>query len=342
MAHSAQALEVRFLTRINDWLFLYKKEKKVAEKDPVRFLVGFSGGVDSVALVSLLLAVQKKVPGLFEIVLAHLNHGWRQTALDDEQFCRKFAAESGLKLEVGQGASLVIDEKRAAGSLEYAGRLKRRAFFSWCQQKYHAPVVVLAHHADDQRETFFIRLARGSSLEGLSCMRLWKEPYFRPLLVFAKHELFDYCHEKKLLYCHDESNDSDDYLRNRVRKYLMPQLSKIDERIEANLLKTIGQLRDDSELLEFFVEERFAALFFYESGKLYGSKALFFAQPERLQQHLILRWLIHEKVSFTLSLGLIQEILRFLKNNAGGSHTLSNRWRIRKKQQLFWLESSLV
>lgn len=335
-------LEHSFALIMREWQQQVNPDLLLRDDQGPCYVVGFSGGPDSVALLLLLKQVQATGLKPFKLIAAHLNHGWRETASRDEDFCRAFCQQHNIQLEVAYADRIAIDERKIAGSREQEGRLKRRVFFSECQKKYGASVVILGHHADDQRETFFIRLARGSSLAGLSCMKMWDKPYFRPLLSFPKKELLTYCQQRNATFCYDESNDSADYLRNRVRLQIMPVLACVDNRFEDNLLKSIGQLQADNDLLETITRDYFNKIFIWTEKGFIGSRESFSQLPVRLQQRLVLSWLIQEKASFSCSLALVEEIIRFLCSCGGGRHQLAQGWSIRKKQKLFWIEHHLV
>ncbi len=143
------------------------------------------------------------------------------------------------------------------GSQEEYGRRLRRHFFEQILREYNADSVALAHHAQDQEETFFIRLIRGSSLTGLTSIKPKNGPYIRPLLETPKAEILAWLHTNNIPYALDKTNESPDYLRNRIRLNVLPALRICDERFEANFLTTLNRLKTTEDFLERLTQKAF-------------------------------------------------------------------------------------
>lgn len=120
-------------------------------------IVGLSGGPDSVCLLSLL----KKLASSYEItvIAAHLDHGWRTQSGQDAAFCKEFAESLGVTY-IQAHASEIKLTKPYNGSKEEQGRMLRRQFFETVAADTNAHAIALAHHQDDQQETFFLRMIR--------------------------------------------------------------------------------------------------------------------------------------------------------------------------------------
>ncbi|HEX9779568.1 MAG TPA: tRNA lysidine(34) synthetase TilS [Geopsychrobacteraceae bacterium] len=197
-----------------------------------RLLVALSGGVDSVVLLHLL---QRLAPerGL-NLAAAHLDHGIRPESGDDARFvsalCRK--GEIPLTLERCDVPALARDRRL---SLEMAAREARREFLLRTAARQQAEYIVLAHHRDDQAETFLLRLLRGSGLSGLCGMQPRRGSWLRPLLQLGRQQVLDYARDWQLVWVEDLSNRDDRYLRNRVRHELLPQLRRYNPRLEERL-----------------------------------------------------------------------------------------------------------
>ena len=156
-------------------------------------ILGLSGGPDSVFLLYILLQ-----SGLLDkkfIIAAHIDHGWRAQSFKDLEFCQNLCQQLGVQFE-----SISLKECK---STEEEGRNGRRAFFESLALKYNASCIALAHHANDQQETFFLRLIRGASLEGLIGIRPKSGLYIHPLLTIYKQEILDY--PKKATRAHKEN-----------------------------------------------------------------------------------------------------------------------------------------
>ena len=133
-----------------------------------RLIVALSGGADSVFLLHLLAQVATTMP--LTLIVAHLNHGWRGAADNaDEQFCRNLAQQFNCTF-ITAHADEIVTTKGWNGSQEELGRHQRHTFLQNTAKQFDALGIAFGHHAQDQEETFFIRLMRGASLEGLCGM----------------------------------------------------------------------------------------------------------------------------------------------------------------------------
>ena len=197
-------------------------------------LVALSGGPDSVALLRLL----RELEDAGELVVAgvaHLNHGLRDAARRDEEFCRSVAARLGVPFR----SDLVDVRSRAARlgtSLEDAGRRARYELFERAASELGADVIATGHTRDDQAETFLLRLLRGAGPRGLAGIhpkrslpaeapeaRRW---VVRPVLDFRRVELREYLVGLGQAFCEDESNRDLTIPRNRIRHELLPHLAR--------------------------------------------------------------------------------------------------------------------
>jgi tRNA(Ile)-lysidine synthase len=211
-----------------------------------KILVAVSGGADSMVLLHLL---HQLAPAQgWKLAVAHFNHRLRGRSSDaDETLARETARQLGLPFAAGS-ADVRRFARRHKLSLEMAARELRHAFLAREARKRKCSAVALAHHADDQVELFFLRLLRGSGGEGLAGMK-WSAPspadprlrLVRPLLGAAKADLEQFARSQGIRFRKDASNDSPDFLRNRVRLELLPLLRK---RYQPALAKTVLRVMD--------------------------------------------------------------------------------------------------
>ena len=121
------------------------------------------------------------------------------------------------------------------GNTENYARKKRYEFFENLIKKYQAKYLLTAHHGDDLTETIIMRLIRGSSIKGYAGFSeiTYKENYkiYRPLITKTKEEIFDYVQKNDIPYALDKTNNSDKFTRNRIRKYILPNLKKENKNI---------------------------------------------------------------------------------------------------------------
>lgn len=210
-------------------------------------IVGLSGGPDSVFLLHFLAALQKELS--LKLIVAHLNHEWRPEADQEEQLCRDIAHTLGLQYITSKISQLNLPFKINGSKEEYARKI-RRYFFEQLVQEHNANSIALAHHLQDQEETFFIRLIRGSSLTGLTAINPRSGLYIRPLLETSKHEIIDWLHAHNNAYAIDSSNTSDLFLRNRIRSHVIPALQQCDDRFNQNFLTTLNRLKQTEIFLK--------------------------------------------------------------------------------------------
>ncbi len=196
-----------------------------------RYLVGVSGGADSVALLHLLLDA-----GFRKLVVCHLDHRLRgRASTGDARFVRKLAENLGLECEVGR-SDVRQRMKAHSESLETAARHARHGFFAQCAVKHRCRRVLLAHHADDQAETVLWNLLRGS--HGLKGMRGEQKitadgvelRVFRPLLGLRHADLVEWLESRGHTWREDASNAEAVAVRNRLRNEVFPLLAEISGR----------------------------------------------------------------------------------------------------------------
>jgi len=213
--------------------------------------VAFSGGADSVALLASTLAAG------YRAVALHCNFHLRGAESDrDEEFARRVASRLGCEIRV---VHFDVDARRAATgeSVEMACRWLR---YDWFERQYKDAdggwaCVAIAHHADDNVETFFLNVLRGAGLHGLCAIPPRRGIYVRPLLGVARDEILAYLRAEKLDYVVDSTNLADDYKRNFLRNKALPLLQLKFPALKASVAGTVSNLRRDNALLESLVKE---------------------------------------------------------------------------------------
>jgi len=218
-----------------------------------KILAAVSGGVDSMVLLRALATLAEG--RRWKITVAHFNHRLRGRSSDaDERLVLKTAA--ALKLPAVAGGADVKSFARAAGlSLEMAARQLRHEFLARTARERKISTVALAHHADDQVELFFLRLLRGTGGDGLAGMKPSSPSpadrriqLVRPLLGFSKTQLNEFARKEEIPFREDASNQSIDFLRNRIRNELLPLLqNKYQPGIAASVLRLMEIVGAEAE-----------------------------------------------------------------------------------------------
>ena len=288
-------------------------------------IIVLSGGPDSVFLLHLLAPLHRQ--GKLSLIAAHLNHEWRETALRDEQFCSQLCQTLNIPFVCKKLSEL--PHIKYNGSKEEVARKARRIFFEQLAQEHNAQAIALAHHAQDQQETFFIRLLRGASLTGLTGMKCKEGLYIRPLLETNKAEILSYLHENESAYCVDETNESEAFLRNRIRKNVLPALHQADQRFDESFSATLKRLHETEDFLEQEALHHFAQLSNYKNGVLLVDSEKLLSLHSVMRYRCIVHWLCTEKVPFPASQAFFDELVRFLENDKK-QHQIHHAWKITK------------
>lgn len=301
-----------------------------------KIILGLSGGPDSVLLFNFLNKLHKK--NKIELICAHLDHEWRKESIKDVAFCKQLCKKNNIKFIAGKASDINLNIK-FNGSQEEVGRILRHSFLKKILKKENADHIALGHHLQDQQETFLWRIIRGSSLAGLTCMKKNEYPYIRPLLNIEKKEILDYLEKNKIEYLTDKTNESDKYLRNKIRKYVIPQIEKCDPRFSKKFASTLGLLQEENDFIQNLSLNIFDKIFHLsENTKKYiGNLKEFRNLDKVIQKRIIIIWLSKEELKFNLSNNYLHEILRFLENKNGGSHQISITFTIVKKQNHFFI-----
>ncbi len=312
------------------------KHNLINDSDTI--VVGLSGGPDSVCLLHMLVQTQQTYN--LTIIAAHLNHEWRSEANAEEELCRTIAQTHNIPFVSQKLSQLTFSIKQNGSKEEYA-RKARRFFLEQVLHQYNAQSIALAHHAQDQQETFFIRLIRGTSLTGLTAMKPRHGLYIRPLLETNKSDILGWLASNNIAYATDTSNESPAFLRNRIRTTVLPALHACDKRFDVNFLATLHNLKQDENYLIHITQQTFDTISYIEDNKrMVDILALFKTHPA-LHYRLIIHWLISEKVQFPVTQAFFDEIMRFLHTNRGGIHVVNQQWSIVKKQNKAYITMSL-
>ena len=192
-------------------------------KKGAQVIVGISGGPDSVCLLHILDRLAEDLS--LQLFAVHVNHGLRGEAADaDENWTREFCDSLGIPCRVVRVDAAAYAKEHGL-TVEEAGRQLRYAAFADLRQELGAAMIAVAHHADDQAETVLMRILRGTGTYGLAGMEYQRQDgVIRPLLDVSRAEIEAYCEEHDLHPCKDQSNESTDYTRNRIRLELLPYI----------------------------------------------------------------------------------------------------------------------
>ena len=219
------------------FVFLSASHKKIKS-----ITVALSGGIDSVVLLHLLHQLQKTQN--FTLKASHVHHGLSKNADKWVKFCEKLCTKLSIPLDVNY---VKLPQKKSLGIEGEARQLRYEKLL-----QSQTDLVVLAHHEDDQAETFLLQLIRGAGVKGLSSMahfdatrRLW-----RPLLNTSRIDIESYAKKHQLKWIEDESNQNTDFDRNFMRSKVLPILKSRFSYIIKVISRSSSHLAEAQYLLD--------------------------------------------------------------------------------------------
>ena len=227
-------------------------------------LVGFSGGMDSSALLHLLGGsggLRERVGGP-ALLAAHLDHMLRPDSVEQARFAETVASSLGIEY-FNARQDVAARSRREGRSLEEAGRLARLDFLSGIARETGVNTVLLAHTLTDQAETVLLQLTRGAGTLGLGAMAPVRNDerglvIVRPLLSVSRAEITELVTDQGWPFYPDPSNELEEFTRNRIRRRALPLLREsVNPQVEAALGRAALLLRDDEEWLSEITSRRF-------------------------------------------------------------------------------------
>lgn len=275
-----------------------------------KILVAVSGGADSMSLLHFLYNHQKDLD--IQLGIAHVNHKQRQESEHEEAYLRHWAEEHKVPFHYSAFSGKFS---------ENAARTFRYEFFKQVMKDYDYSALVTAHHADDQSETIFMRLLRGSRLRhltGISAIRPFGTgQIIRPFLHLTKAQL------PVTFHFEDRSNTSLAYLRNRIRLSYLPTLSQENPKIKEHLCL----LAEEIGLMEQALGEL--------TKDISTTDLSVFQQQSDAVQLFLLQNYLDSFPDLQLSKGQFNQLISYLRKNASGKMPLKNGYELVKTQTYF-------
>lgn len=223
-----------------------EKHQLLADGRPV--LVGFSGGADSVALLSLLVQLD------YPCMALHCNFHLRgDESLRDERFAEQTARKLGVpfyKTDFDTTAYAALHHL----SIEMAARELRYNWFEEMRCQLGAQAIAVAHHRDDSVETVLMNLIRGTGVRGLGGIRPKNGYVVRPLLAVSRSEILAWLEEQQQTYVTDSTNLSDAYTRNFIRLRVLPLLEELNPSVKTAISRTADHLAETEAIYLYMVE----------------------------------------------------------------------------------------
>ncbi len=254
-----------------------ERNQLLLETDKV--LVGFSGGADSVALLSILVRLG------YSCVALHCNFHLRgEESLRDEHFAENFANQLNVPFHKIDFDTETFAETNHL-SIEMAARQLRYDWFEEMRVKLKAQAVAIAHHRDDSIETLMLNLVRGSGIRGLVGIRPRNNYIVRPLLCISRKDILEWLKKNNYSYVTDSTNLSDEFKRNFIRLRVLPLLEEMNPSVRDSLMRTTEHLAAAEKVYLSVIEKARQEL--WKENKIQISKLLAYPSPETILYELL-------------------------------------------------------
>ena len=295
-----------------------------------QFLIGFSGGLDSTALLLLFTKLRENRPHL-QMRAIHIHHGLSANADSWTEHCKQICEQLNVPL--------IIEKVRVdtCNGIEAGAREARYKAIS--QHILPDEILATAHHLQDQTETFFLALKRGSGLQGLGAMQLqstvYNLPVFRPLLHFTRPELEQFVQATKLDWVEDESNRDSRYERNFLRNEILPELRQRWAHFDLAVQRSAQHCFEQQQLINELLADEFAQNF-DKTDRSFSIQQ--FAQYSATKQKALLRLWLNEWQLPMPSLVQLEQIIQdviFARSDSNPLFQLGEKVVRRHQQKLY-------
>ena len=250
-------MKSRFLKYITKNSLFDKKSK---------ILLALSGGIDSICLADLLVTLN------YDVEFAHCNFQLRGIESNQDQH---FVKSLSIKYKVPYH-TINFDTKEYAlqhkVSHQMAARQQRYVWFEKIRSKVSADFIAIAHNSDDNIETFFINIIRGSGIKGLLGIKNKINFIVRPLMFSSRDDIVKYVTNNNLKYREDSSNSSDKYLRNNIRHNLIPLLKEMNPSIGKSISKELSILNNINSVYKEAIQKNLNKIIINENDRIIISK----------------------------------------------------------------------
>lgn len=292
--------------KLNEYIKKFFNQS-VASQEP--FLLGLSGGPDSMALFYLLLSLKEE--SHFNFSVAHVNHHWREESDFEAKKLEEIVESHGVVFHL-----LDLNPSEFQGNIESYCRNLRLQFFKDLSHQYGYKAIILGHHKDDLAETVLKRLFEGAVLSKMQGLKKETElnglKVLRPLLDFKKSEILDWLKEKNISFFNDKTNEDLKYLRARCRHEILPFLNQT---FGKEVTGSLYRLSIQSQELEEYLEWKFSLSknqIIRDKNRLVFDFSSF---ESSFEIKAILRKIV-EEAGFYLSYSIIDQATIFIKTGA--------------------------
>lgn len=311
---------------------LDKVKETIIKYDLIRpedkIVLGVSGGPDSTAMLICLNELSKEMN--FKIAVCHINHGIRENAKLDEEYVKRLCKELNVPCFVLH-ANVIEEAKKQKRGIEETGRIIRYNFFEEVMQKENFNKIAIAHNKNDNVETIIMNVLRGSGTSGLKGIEPKSGKYIRPLIEIPREEIEKFT--SKYNPRHDESNDENEYTRNKIRNIVIPYVKK---EFNPNIVETITRLssisKEETEYLDKITEIAYKKICIEEVyNELNKPTIILDLKSFNLEDTIIQKRLVLYSIKkiFGSTKGIekvhIEDIIKLCNNNIGNKYLTPNK-----------------
>jgi tRNA(Ile)-lysidine synthase len=271
---------VKLLDELRDILRPYRGKK---------LIVAVSGGVDSAVLLDLLNELRPELT--LNLVVAHIDHGLRRGSSKDREFVEALAHGLGLP-HVSTRLDLNPKPTQTGAAVPNVEARAREARYRWLEsvrKRRKADFIVTAHQADDQVETLFLHLARGTGMQGLSGMRTLSGKVLRPLLAVPRSQVTRYARRRRLKFRRDPTNRNVKHARNRIRHQVIKSLQKINPQLVETVSQSMRVLSNEYEVARMLAARELSQVTVSVGGSGRKLKRTKLMKMDRGLRHLVWR-----------------------------------------------------
>ena len=303
-----------------------KKYNLIKQNDKI--VIGVSGGPDSICLLNALKSILEKKQIKFELYVAHINHGIRKEADEDEEYVRDYCKKNGIECFAKKVNIQEMANKQKKGT-EEMGREVRYQFFNEVLKNINGNKIATAHTKNDNVETVLMNIIRGTGIDGLSGIEPIRDGmYIRPLIECKRTEIEEYCAKNHLNPRIDKTNLENTYTRNKVRNMLIPYIEK---EFNPNILNSINRLSQIAQMennyFDNLVETCYKELKIEQNEKEIVLDLKKFNFQEEVIKNKIIRYTIKELLGTCQGIEKIhiKDIIKLCSNNIGNKFLIPNK-----------------
>ncbi|MEI8143762.1 MAG: tRNA lysidine(34) synthetase TilS [Candidatus Berkelbacteria bacterium] len=290
-------------------IYKFLTEFKMAERGD-HIVVACSGGPDSVVLLKILLELREKLN--ITVSACHYNHQMRGEESDrDQAFVEKISAEWGIECVSGSAP-----KKRILKSEDEARRA-RYDFFEKIKTERGECKIALGHTLSDNVETLLMRLIRGTGLLGATAIPHQRDFFIRPIIQISRTEVLAYAKLHRLPYLVDSSNLKNDFLRNKIRNVLIPELQEINPQVEESLNNFIVSANRDYDYIITQAEAIFQKVAQVAGDNIMINRSDFLALPAAIQYQIIRISLDKIDTNLDITRAQIDEVVMMIVKGEG-------------------------